>query len=131
MKIHPADPGEPATAFLVARHLATLTTQRPDGSPHVVPVGFTYDASRQIARIITREGSTKVANINAHPGRRVAVCQVEGGTWLTLEGPAEVTSSPDRVAEAVERYAHRYRQPGERADRVCIEIAVDRIMGRV
>jgi hypothetical protein len=34
------------------------------------------------------------------------------------------------VAEAVLRYADRYGQPGERNDRVAIEITVDRVMGR-
>ncbi len=66
-------------------------------------------------------------------GRRTpgpAVCQVDGGRWLTLEGTAEVTDDPDRVAEAVRRYAERYRPPGERADRVAIEIRVDRVLGR-
>jgi hypothetical protein len=58
------------------------------------------------------------------------VCQVDGGRWLTLEGPAEVTDDPDRVDEAVRRYAERYRQPGEREDRVAIEIRVDRVLGR-
>jgi hypothetical protein len=58
------------------------------------------------------------------------VCQVDGGRWLTFEGPARVTDDPERVAEAVRRYAGRYRQPGERADRVAIEIAVDRVLGR-
>ena len=33
--------------FLAERHLATLTTLRRDGTPHVVPVGFTYDADDQ------------------------------------------------------------------------------------
>ncbi len=43
---HGFDPGAlPGTAleFLTERHLASLTTLRADGSPHVVPVGFTYD----------------------------------------------------------------------------------------
>ena len=40
-------------AFLAERHLATLTTLRPDGSPHVVPVGFSYDPDTKVARIIT------------------------------------------------------------------------------
>jgi hypothetical protein len=71
-----------------------------------------------------------VRNIEAAPGGRVALCQVDGGRWLTLEGRAEVTAGSDRVADAVERYARRYRQPGESADRVAIEITVDRIMGR-
>ena len=33
------------------------------------------------------------------------------------------------VAEAVERYARRYRQPRENPARVAIEISVDRILG--
>jgi hypothetical protein len=63
-------------------------------------------------------------------GARVALCQVDGGRWLTVEGSAVVTDDPDRVAEAVRRYAERYRQPGEREDRVAIEVRVDRMMGR-
>ena len=58
------------------------------------------------------------------------MCQVDGGRFLSLEGPAVVTSEPDRVAEGVNRYAERYRQPKERDDRVVIEIAVENIRGR-
>jgi pyridoxamine 5'-phosphate oxidase family protein len=31
-------------AFVTERHLATLTTLRADGTPHVVPVGWRYNA---------------------------------------------------------------------------------------
>jgi hypothetical protein len=58
------------------------------------------------------------------------VCQLDGGRWLTLEGTAVVTDDPDRIAEAVDRYTRRYRQPGARDDRVAIEITVDRVLGR-
>ena len=40
------DPGalpQPVLDLLAERHLATLTTLPADGSPPVVPVGFTYD----------------------------------------------------------------------------------------
>jgi len=114
--------------FLAERHLATLTTSRPDGSPHVVPVGFSYDADRRIARIITFAGSVKARN--AAGGGRAAVCQVDGGRWLTLEGPVRVATDDESVRLAVAGYASRYRQPGERTDRVAIEIEVDRVMGR-
>jgi PPOX class probable F420-dependent enzyme len=114
--------------FLTERHLATLTTLRADGSPHVVPVGFSYDADERCVRIITFTPSTKVTN--ARRGGRAAVSQVDGGRWLTLEGEVSVTDDPDRVARAVDGYAMRYRQPGERANRVAIELRVDRIMGR-
>ena len=49
-------------AFLAERHLASLTTLRADGSPHVVPVGFSYDPAERLVRVITRSGSQKVAN---------------------------------------------------------------------
>jgi PPOX class probable F420-dependent enzyme len=121
-----------ALGFLSERHLATLSTVRADGSPHVVAVGFSFDPDGGLARVITFAGSRKVRNVVDGGGAgRAAVCQVDGGRWLTLEGPAVVTDDPVRVAEAVRRYADRYRQPGERPDRVAIEIRVDRVLGRV
>jgi len=130
MAYDPADLPDEALAFLQERHLATLTTLRPDGSPHVVAVGFTWDGDAGLARIITFAPSRKVRNLLAAPGARAAVCQVDGGRWLTLEGTARVADEADAVAEAVRRYAERYRQPGERDDRVAIEITVDRVLGR-
>lgn len=117
-------------AFLADRHLATLTTLRPNGSPHVVPVGFAFDPTDAVVRVISFAGSRKVRNLTDAPGGRAVVCQVDGGRWLALEGPAVVTADPERVARAVAAYAARYRQPGEREDRVAIEIAVDRVLGR-
>jgi F420H(2)-dependent biliverdin reductase len=130
MALDPADlPGD-VTSFLSERHLGTLTTLRPDGSPHVVAIAFTWDDEAGLARVISFAGSRKARNLLASPGSRAAVCQVDGGRWLTLEGPAEVTDDAGRVGEAVRRYAERYRQPKERADRVAIEIRVDRVLGR-
>jgi hypothetical protein len=42
---------ESAEAFLTENHVCTLTTIRPDGSPHVAPVRFTWDAG--VARVMT------------------------------------------------------------------------------
>ena len=116
--------------FTSERHLASLTVLRPDGTPHVAPVGFSWDADSGLVRIITFAGARKVRHLSRRPHPRAAVCQVDGGRWLTFEGPATVTDDEARVAEAVERYAARYRQPSERPDRVAIEIAVDRVLGR-
>ncbi|MGF7120704.1 PPOX class F420-dependent oxidoreductase [Rhodococcus sp. AG1013] len=116
-----------AGEFLTERHLATLTTLRKDGSPHVVAVGFTWDPDKRIARIITNDSSQKARN--ADRGGYAAVSQVDGGRWLTLEGSARVMSDPASVAEGVERYTARYRQPRENPTRVVIEIHVERVMG--
>ena len=118
------------TTFVTERHLATLTTMRADGTPHVVAVGFTWDPAEQLVRVITWAGSRKARNVAQAPNGPAAVCQVDGGRWLTMEGRATVTSDPQRVAIAVARYAERYRQPKARDDRVVIEIAIDRVLGR-
>lgn len=115
-------------ALLTERHLATLTTLRADGNPHVVPVGVTYDAVTRTARVITSGTSAKARHVRA--GRsRVAVCQVDGRRWVTLEGTAVVRDDPAAVADAEQRYARRYKQPRENPARVVLEIAVDRVLG--
>ena len=124
----PVQLSEEMLAFLTERHLATLTTLRADGSPHVVPVGFSYDVQHGLVRVITFAGSIKARN--AARGGRAAVSQVAGARWATLEGVVGVADDPASVALAVAGYAGRYRQPGERSDRVAIEIKVDKVMGR-
>jgi PPOX class probable F420-dependent enzyme len=121
----PAQLTDTDLAFLAERHLATLTTLRADGSPHVCAVGFSY--ADGVARVITFASSVKARN--AARGGRAAVSQVDGGRWMTLEGAVELVTDAERVATAVTGYAARYRQPGARPDRVAIEITVDRVLG--
>ncbi|WP_108664770.1 pyridoxamine 5'-phosphate oxidase family protein [Euzebya rosea] len=128
MSIDHTDPPPGVLAFLAERHLATLTTLRPDGTPHVVPVGFTWDPEGPTVRIITNAASVKARNVGG--GGRAVVSQVDGGRWLTVEGRGRVTDDPDDVAEAVRRYTERYRPPRTNPDRVAIEITIDRMMGR-
>lgn len=115
--------------FVTERHLATLTTLRADGTPHVVPVGFTWDPSGGLLRITTRDGSAKVRNIEAGDPARVAVCQVSGGRWLTFEGRARVVREPGEIREAMRRYAVRYRELEVDPERIVIQVAVDRVLG--
>lgn len=115
--------------FWRERRLCMLASPRPDGSIHQVPVGATYDAQRRLVRIIASRSSYKARNLRRHPGRMVSVSQVEGRWWSTVEGPATVSDDPERVAEAVRRYAERYREPRPNPERIVIEIAVERIMG--
>lgn len=116
-------------AFLRERHLGTLTTLRADGSPHVVPVGFSFDPADRVVRIITQQGSQKAAN--AARGGRAAICQVDGPRWCTLEGTVRLVTDPAGVARAVAAYTERYQAPREAraATRVAIELTVDRVLG--
>ncbi|WP_127505840.1 pyridoxamine 5'-phosphate oxidase family protein [Actinoplanes solisilvae] len=114
--------------FWTERHLCTLTTLRADGSPHVVAVGATLDPAAGLARVISSSTSAHVRHVRAGQNR-VAICQVDGARWSTVEGLAVVRDDPDAVAEAVERYAARYRTPRPNPARVAIEVTVTRILG--
>ena len=122
----------PATtrAFLTHPHTATFTTLRPDGTPHVTPVRFTFDATTGVARVNTRAGARKARNVAAGgPAARVAICQADGFRWVTLEGRATITDDPARLAEALRCYTVRYRSaPPAPFDLVVVEIAVDRVL---
>jgi PPOX class probable F420-dependent enzyme len=114
--------------FWEERHLCTLTTLRADGSPHVVAVGATLDVVAGVARVISSAGSAHVRHIRRGQDR-VALCQVDGARWATVEGVAVVRDDPEPVAEAVRRYAERYRTPRPNPARVAIEIRVTRVLG--
>ncbi|MFD9957855.1 TIGR03618 family F420-dependent PPOX class oxidoreductase [Amycolatopsis sp. NPDC058986] len=117
--------------FWTERRLATLSTVRPDGTPHVVAVGVTVDFAAGIARVITSGSSRKARLVRAAgaDGAAVAVCQFEGRHWSTLEGRAVLREDADAVRDAENRYAARYRQPRVNPNRVVIEIAVTRVLG--
>lgn len=120
---------EEAVTFLTERHLATMTTLRPDGSPHVVAIAFTFDAATGVARVISSGTSRKVRNLAG--GGPAVLCQVEGRRWLSLEGRAVVEDDPRVVADAEARYAVRYRQPRENPARVAVLVEVTRVMGNL
>ncbi len=111
--------------FVTERHLATLSTLGPDGRIHVVPVGFTWHDG--LMRIITSGPSQKVANLRREP--KATVSQVDGGRWITIAGSARILDDAESVAQAVELYAVRYRQPRVNPLRVAIVIEPETAMG--
>jgi F420H(2)-dependent biliverdin reductase len=118
-----------AQAFLAEPRVATLTTIRPDGSLHAAPVRFTWDAREGLARVLTVATSRKASNLIANPGSRVALCQVDGFRWITLEGTATVSSEIPPLAEGATRYAQRYQSPPpDPPGRVVVTIVVDGVM---
>lgn len=115
-----------ALGFVTERHLATLTTLRADGTPHMVPIGFTWDPDGGIVRIITSGDTVKARNVRR--SGYAAVSQVDGARWLTMEGPAEILTDPDAVAEGERRYTERYRPPRINPARVVIAIRPTRLL---
>lgn len=119
--------------FWTERHLCTVTTLRGDGTPHVVPMGVVLDLDRDLAWAITRAGSQKAVNLRGAgaEGGLVAVCQVDGRRWSTVEGRASVREDAESVDEAVRRYAERYRTPRPNPGRVALRVEVTRVLGNV
>lgn len=123
---------EPAyRAFWTARHLCTVTTVRPDGSLHVTAMGIALDPDAEQAWGITFRESVKVHNLTAGPGpHRIAVGQIAGPHWASLEGWGSIETDPEVVREAERRYASRYRQPSVNPRRVALRIQLTRALGR-
>ena len=123
------DPGSaPLHDFWAERHLCTLTTLRADGSPHVVAVGATLDVPGGVARVITSGTSAKVRHVRGGQ-TRVAICQVDGRRWSTLEGTATILDDPESVALAERLYAARYRVPRPNPRRVVMLVSLTRVLG--
>jgi PPOX class probable F420-dependent enzyme len=118
-----------ALAFLAEPRVATLTTIRADGSLHAAPVRFTWDGEANLVRVLTVASSRKARNVAANPGSRVALCQVDGVRWVTLEGTAAISGEIGQVSEGVARYVERYQSaPPDPPGRVVVTIAVANAM---
>jgi PPOX class probable F420-dependent enzyme len=116
-------------AFFRERRVCTLVTVRPDGTPHAVPVGATLDSGT--VRVITSSGSAKARHVRdaGEGGLPVAVTQVDGRRWATIEGRAVLKTDAASVTDAEHRYAARYKPPRPNPTRVVIEITATRALG--
>ena len=115
--------------FWTERRLCTVTTLRPDGTPHMVPMGVVIDPDTDTAWAITSRTSRKARNLAAND--TIAICCVDGRHWSTIEGTAVVLDDPASVAEAERRYADRYKVPRENPNRVAVRISVTNVIGNL
>lgn len=118
------------------QHRAVLATLRADGGPQMSPVTVGVDDEGYVV-VSTREASFKVRNLRRDP--RVWLCVMPdtfyGGTWIQLEGRAEIVGLPQAMDGLVEYYRRisgehpdwdDYRAAMERDRRVLLRIALDR-----
>jgi PPOX class probable F420-dependent enzyme len=115
--------------FWTERHLCVLSTVRADGTVHATPVGATLDVDAGLLRVICSGTSYKARTIRRLGEAAVAVTQVDGRRWSTLEGRAVVSNDPERVRDAERRYAKRYKEPRVNPQRVVIEITITKVLG--
>ena len=107
---------ELAPAARIDRMLRTepvlwLSTVRPDGGPHLIPIWFSWDG-REIL-IASKPGAQKVRNLRANPVAMLALGEAEEDFDVgLLEGRAELLPEPAAVSLPA---AHLVKYRGEMA----------------
>jgi PPOX class probable F420-dependent enzyme len=104
-----------------------LTTVRPDGRPHTIPVWFLWDG--QTIMIVSQPNTQKIRNLRSNSNVTLALDgSDEGGDVIVLEGKAELlekkaaeidlpgyytkySSSLEEMGETSENLAQSYSQP--------------------
>lgn len=93
-------PGTPLEQRLRTESTVWLSSTRPDGRPHVVPVWFNWDGS--VFDLFSKPNAQKVRNLRQHPDVMLAVGRPEHewevelveGTATVLEAPTEAVIVP-------------------------------------
>jgi PPOX class probable F420-dependent enzyme len=126
---------EAALTQLETLHRAVICTRRQDGSPQMSPVVCALDENRQVV-VSSRETAMKVKQLRRDP--RVALCVFADGffgSWLQVEGRAEIESLPEAMEGLVDYYRtlsgehedwDAYRQAMRDEQRVLIRLVIDR-----
>ncbi len=104
---------ETARAFLREHHRAVLATYRRDGRAQMSPVAAGVGADGRVV-VSSRETAFKVKNLRRDP--RASLCVFPDGwygSWIQVDGTAEVVSLPAAMDLLVEYYR---RVAGEHPD---------------
>lgn len=115
--------------FLVEPHVGTVTTLRPDGSPHSTVVWVDVDDEGVLFN--TAIGRAKERYLQANPRVSMLVLDPhDAHRWLAVDGTAELSTEGAR--EHIDRLHDKYvgpgsfsHQPGE--ERIIVRIRADRI----
>jgi PPOX class probable F420-dependent enzyme len=130
MKGEPGTAGAPRASIAVAlerESVVWLSSVRPDGSPHVVPLWFHWDGESIL--VFSKPGAQKVRNVRAEPRVMVAVGEPSLAFDVELvDAVAELAHEPtscllsdvfarkyadlaDRAGITFDRFAAVYEQP--------------------
>jgi PPOX class probable F420-dependent enzyme len=79
--------------FLESEPIVWLSTVRPDGGPHLVPIWFWWDGDALL--VFSKPGAQKVRNLRAHPSVMLALGDAEDDFDVGLmRGRAELLDRP-------------------------------------
>ena len=103
----PADPAARIDRMLRAAPVVWLSSVRPDGSPHLVPIWFSWDGETIL--VASKPGAQKVRNLRANPTVMLALGEPEDDFDVgMLEGRAELLDGPAAATLPVAHLA-KYR----------------------
>ena len=98
--------------FLATETVVWLSTVRPDGAPHLVPIWFTWDGTSLL--VFSKPGAQKVRNLRAHPVAMLALGEPEDDFDVALaEARVELVDGPAR--ELPEAHLAKYARAHGRA----------------
>ena len=104
--------------FLEREPVVWLSTVRPDGGPHLVPIWFWWDGEALL--VFSKPGSQKVRNLRAHPSVMLALGDAEDDFDVGLmRGRAELLDRPTSEvlpAAHLAKYADKLSSIGLGAD---------------
>ena len=129
-----------ARDFLREHHNAVMATFRADGRPQMSPVGAGVDGEGRVI-VSTPETTAKARNLRRDPRVSVVVLS-EGfyGTWVQVEGTAEIVERPEAVELLVDYYRRlagehpdwdEYRRAMNEERRVLVRFDIERAAGVV
>ena len=85
--------------FLSTEPVVWLSTVRPDGAPHLVPIWFTWDGSSLL--VFSKPGAQKVRNLRANPVAMLALGEPEDDFDVALaEATVRLMDEPARELPA-------------------------------
>ncbi|HEY2057563.1 MAG TPA: PPOX class F420-dependent oxidoreductase [Amycolatopsis sp.] len=126
---------EALVEFLKTRHHAILSTRRADGSPQLSPLTCGVDDQGRLV-VATYPKRAKVVNIRRSPQVSVCVLSDEwNGSWVQLDGTAEVIDLPDAVEPLVDYFRSisgehpnwdEYREAMRKQGKSLIRVTIDR-----
>ncbi|HEX6508496.1 MAG TPA: pyridoxamine 5'-phosphate oxidase family protein [Chloroflexota bacterium] len=100
--------------WLYATRSLWISTTRPDGRPHAMPVWFTWDG--RMLYFATHETSQKAKNLAWQP--EVVIHLGDGDDVVVLEGRTEIVTDRRELesvnAARAEKYVDRFPGPGTR-----------------
>lgn len=107
--------------FLHAFRSIWISTTRPDGRPHVVPVWYIWDG--HYLYFISERNLQKARNLARQPW--IVVHAGDGDDVIILEGPVEIVTDRAELEKVDAAYRAKYVDPGSGAQATIFEPQVD------